>query len=138
MYETRLVKVVKEDEEYITKDYIEKKSYKKLVNKKFRKIYDDLLDVIFKLTGSEPRVLSYLLKNCCKNNFIKISYKDLSMKLNLSTDSIKKIMRRLQKLNIVKNVGGIIYVNPFMYVKHGSQAELLQIEYMPLFKEGLI
>jgi len=138
MYETRLVKVVKEGEEYVTKDYIEKKSYKKLVNKKFRKAYDDLFVVGSKLTGSEPRVLFYLLLNCGKNNFIKISYKELAKKLNLSLIRIKEIMRILQKLNVVRNVGGIIYVNPFMYVKHGSQAELLQIEYMPLFKEGLI
>jgi len=132
----RIVRTIYDSNEkqWITKDYIEKNQSKRLVKKKFRKAYDDLFIAYSHLSGSEPKVLSWLLLNSNKQNFVKISYKDLSKKLSLSLIRLKEIMKKLQKLNIVKNIGGIIYINPYMFVKDGSKEEILQIEYMPIFK----
>ena len=137
MYRNRLTRVEENNGEWITKDYIELNSSKRLVKKKFRKVYDGLFEVYSQLNGSEPKVLSWLVLNSNKQNFVKISYKELSNKLNLSLIRIKEIMKKLQKLNVVKNTGGIIYINPFMFIKDGSKEETLQIEYMPIFKEEL-
>ena len=137
MYKERLTKVVKDGDDYITKDYIEQNRSKRLVKKRFRKAYDDLFKVYFYLVGSEPKVLSYIILNCNKVNILEITYKQLSNKLNLSVIRIKEIMKKLQQLNVVKNFNGTIYINPYMFVKSGNNAETLQIEYMVMFKEEL-
>jgi len=119
---------------YKTKDYIEQKSKKRISDKRFKKCFDDLLIVYSLLTGSEPKVLSFILLNINNQNCLKITYKNLSKKTNISIIRIKQIMKKLQNLNVVKNIGGIIYVNPFMFVKKGEKEEELQLEYMPIFK----
>ena len=124
-------------QQWITKDYIEQKYHKRMNKKKFRKIFDDLLFVYMSLTGSEPRVLSYILLHCNKLNQINITYKQLSRKTNLSFQRTKEVMSKLQKLNVIKNNNGNITINPFMFVKDGKQEDILQAEYMPIFNKEL-
>lgn len=124
-------------QQWITKDYIEQNNKKRMYGKRFRKVFDDLLFVYMNLTGSEPKVLSYLLLYCNKLNQINITYKQLSNKTNLSFQRIKEIMSKLQKLNVIKNNNGLITINPFMFVKDGKQEDILQGTYMPIFNKEL-
>ena len=121
--------------EITTIDVYESEKKSDLMRKGYYLIYPELIDKLSLLTGSEPTVLSYILNNSNKQNSIKITYKELSKKLNLSLERIKQIMKKLQRLNIVKNIGGIIYINPFMFSKAKNKTGQLQFDYMPIFKK---
>jgi len=127
----------KDIEQWITKDYIEKNNKKRFYKKKFKKCFNELFEVYFYLSGSEPKVLSYLILNCNKFNQIKISYNELSSKLRISKDRIKQIMQKLKQLNVINSNNGVITINPFMYIKNGNIESDLQNEYMPMFNKEL-
>jgi len=118
--------------EMTTNDYVKLNNKKRLV-KKYRINYDDFVDVLYTL-GSEPKVLAYLIMKCNKLNQVNITYKQLCKALDMKISNIKRIMKKLQDQNVVKNMNGTITLNPFMYVKQGSMADTLQVTYMPMFK----
>jgi hypothetical protein len=133
----RIVEDVFKKGKYLkTKDYLETDSKKRLKREKFKKCFNDFLIVLSKLKGSEPLVLSVILLNINNHNLFITTYSKLSNMCMLSEIRVKQIMSKLQKLNIVKNINGHIYVNPFMYVKDGSKEQELQLEYFEIFKQG--
>jgi hypothetical protein len=133
MIRKRITKVEEREGEWTTVDYIEQKPKKKLLRPNYWLVYPEFIEIMSNLSGSEPKVLSYLVKNANKLNQIKISYKLLAKKLDMSEISIKKIMSKLSKLNIVKNLKGIVIINPTMINKGKKNANDLILQYMTIF-----
>ena len=135
-------RIVREEFDYklnknVTYDYIKQNNHKRINNKHFRKSFDDLFEVLSYLSGSEPKVLSYLLLNCNSMNQIVITQKKLAKKVNLSLGSIKKIIAKFKELNIIYVSKGIITINPCMFVKDGKLESTLQITYIGMFNKEL-
>jgi len=136
LIETRLIKVEKENEEWVTNDYI-KKNKSKGLKKGYWFCYPELFKIYSKLSGKEPMVLSFLILKANKFNTVKITQKEMSKKLNISLVHLKRIIKKLKQLNIIESNNGIVYLNPQIVNKGGSNAETLVIEYMPIFNKEL-
>ena len=121
-------------QEWITTDYNEQKQDKQLKTG-WRKVYKEFEQALFFLSGTEPRVLSYILQHANKNNQLYITYKQLSKKIKLSERQVKRNMKKLKDKNIVHINSGQITINPFMYNKGGSKSDVLMMQYIPLFKK---
>lgn len=112
---------------------------KSRINKKFFKLFFDFTDNLLELNlnSNEFKMLMFFIKNIrfesnevSFRNGKKMDSKNISVSLDISERTVKRIVKKFEKLNIIKFVNRKMYFNPFF----ASRSEYIYTDTIEYFK----